>query len=163
MSTRRVRARDEPPRSFWLASFNPWLTLTAAPRSAGARTEGGGCDQRDQRGEPQRSRVERHEQPLGDIAARDAECGHEIEAPPRKKASQPAAGHKQQQVLDQQLPAQTPAARAERGADRALPLAGDRACEEEVGDIHARYEEHQRDSTEHQAIRLCSAPGPIEA
>ena len=56
-----------------------------------------------------------------------------------------AARHRQKHALGQQLPHQTPAAAAERGAHRHLPLPARGSREQQVRDIGARNQQQQAD------------------
>ena len=65
------------------------------------------------------------------------------------------AGDRQDEALDQQLTDEPPAAGAERRADADLALARARAREEQIGDVRAGDEQHDRDRAEqHQHPRL---------
>ncbi len=62
----------------------------------------------------------------------------------REQQSDPAANRRQQQTLRQHLANQTPAGRAERRAHRQLPIPAGGPRQQQVGDIGARNQQHER-------------------
>ena len=88
--------------------------------------------------------------------ARDAErleTGQRVAAPGRDEKPRHRADHRQQQAFRQQLADEPPAAGAERRPHRELALARGRACEQQVGDVRARDEQHEADGAQQQQQR----------
>ena len=67
----------------------------------------------------------------------------------RPSPSRPPATLRKQ-ALNQQLAHHTPARSAERGANRHLALAIERAAQHHVGDVRAGDEQHKSDGAEHE-------------
>ena len=92
--------------------------------------------------DPQQARVDRQVERADREARRVArQDGHHR---PRDQHAEDRAGAAEQQALGQQRPPQRPLARAERRADRQLPFAPHRARQDQVGDVRAGDDEHQR-------------------
>ena len=71
----------------------------------------------------------------------------------RQQDSEHASEKRQHRALGQALAHQPAAARAERHAHGKLPLAGNRARQQQAGHIHARNQQHQADRTQQQPER----------
>ena len=114
-----------------------------------------GTSAEDHAGEQREREREQRDRPVdAQCAARAAGRGSRAEAsgtrPPTMASSRPAsaADAGQHEALDDQLPDDPRAAGAERDAHRDFLLAADRAREQQVGDIGARDQQHQRDGAE---------------
>ena len=75
----------------------------------------------------------------------DRSARQQLLAPVADEDAERAAHRREQQALGQQLANQTPARRAERQPDRDLLLPRRRAREQQVGDVGADDQQHQRD------------------
>ena len=74
---------------------------------------------------------------------RGREQREEAQQPDGQQQAERAADHGEQQRLGDELSEQPAAAGAERRAHRHLPLPGDRAREQQVGDVGAGDEQHE--------------------
>ena len=69
----------------------------------------------------------------------------QLRAPRRQEHAEHAAHHGERGALGQELANQPPASRAERGANRQLPVPRDASGRQQIGDVDARDEQHEPD------------------
>ena len=93
------------------------------------------------------------------IQARDVpgtERDERVESPRGEGNARTGAGGVEHERLGDQLPHETGAAGAERGADGNLALARRRAGEEQVGHVGARDQQNEADGAEDEQQRACA-------
>ena len=139
---RRARTPPDPmPRP---PSLSTSLTLVFDTCSAGARPKMMPVARRDGGEEREDGAVhpEVHVVRLADVLRRGIE---QVDADDRQREAEDAADQRQQHALDEQLADDAPARRAERHADADLARAVRGAREQQVGDVRARDQQHERD------------------
>ena len=105
--------------------------------------------ERDRRRDGQGRRESEHDRVNADLVEPwqcvTTELPQHVHGKPGEPESQQSAESSQEQALDQELADESATARAQSGADRELLNTAGRAHEHEVGDVHARDEEHEPD------------------
>ena len=136
---RRWRALPEPPR---LSSLSDSRMSNRVACSAGTTPKTRPVTHRE------RQREQRHGPVDGDALRARQPRGHgrrqQRHAPRRQQQAGRAAGAREHEALDEQLPDDARAAGADRDAHGHFFLPADRAREQQVGDVRARNQQHQR-------------------
>ena len=137
----------------WLA----WLTASAASRrrarQAGARPKPIAVDDREGGEEAEQPPVERQRERDRIVGAADL-CDQEARSPDREGEPRDRSRHGQQQAFGQQLADQAVVRGAEREARRELMPPGGGARQQEIRDVGAGDEQHQRDDAGQRDQRL---------
>ena len=173
MSAPRSRSRAGPPAVPRAPSFITSARSAREARSAGSEAEQKPGGERQGQREAQHARIDRGlgepRHAAGPSARRPATPAQATSTPTR------AAQQRQQQALDQQLPHEAPARRAERRADGDLAPPHRRAREQQVRHVRAGDEEHHADGAgqreeerpriaDHEALQReragCRGPSP---
>ena len=144
-----------------------FLQRVRSPRTGGAErrdeAEHDSADEGGQQRESEHPAVDANQfeplnrQPLGDDDAQ------QVERPPREQQPGEPSHAGEHQGFREKLTHQPCAAGAQRGADRELPLARGRACEQEVRHVRAGDQQDEADGAEHDVERHPDIAGELLA